>query len=142
MNKKILNYVCDVSVISLQNIKSDKGEMSILDNSLNCPFKISRVFNIKSRGGNIRGNHAHKNCNQILVCLEGKIKIKCKDTRNQKSFTLDKMDKAILIPKHIWSSQEYLEDINVLMVACDLSYNEKDYIRNYKDFEYFRNNFI
>ena len=55
----------DVREINIKRINDDRGSLSIIS-EINLPYKIKRVFTISSK--NIRGNHAHKKCNQFLVC--------------------------------------------------------------------------
>ena len=48
------------------------------------------------------------------------------------------MSRALLVPPGIWAEQVYEGDDTVLMVLCDLPYDEADYIRDYTEFLAFR----
>lgn len=98
---------------------------------------ISRVFIVKSKEATKRGNHAHKECTQLLVAINGKCKVICDDGKDRKEFILEDPSKGLLIPPTIWAEQVYEKD-SILMVLADQLYDETDYIRDYKDFLSFR----
>ena len=102
------------------------------------PFSISRVFAVRAGPNVTRGHHAHKLCNQLMVCLYGRCNVFCADGISKQAFLLDRADKALLVPFGIWAEQHYLETDTVLIVLCDQPYEEQDYIRNYDDFLEFR----
>jgi dTDP-4-dehydrorhamnose 3,5-epimerase-like enzyme len=88
-------------------------------------------------GGDIRGNHAHKQCLQLLICVSGQIRVSCDDGSFVIHHLLDSMNCGLLVPPGIWAREEYMTDGAVLMVLCDRSYEEGDYIRDYNDFKKF-----
>jgi len=103
--------------------------------SKNLPFKVKRVFSVvNAQGGSKRGQHAHKKCNQLICCVAGEINLICNDGKTQEERLLTPGSEAILVPSGIWAEQDYLKDNSVIIVFCDHSYDEKDYIRNYDKF--------
>jgi WxcM-like, C-terminal. len=88
-------------------------------------------------GGDIRGDHAHKQCSQLLVCVSGQIRVVCDDGLVETYHLLDSMNCGLLVPPCIWAKEEYVTDGAVLMVLCDRNYEEDDYIRDYNDFKKF-----
>lgn len=98
---------------------------------------ISRVFIVKAEEATKRGNHAHKECIQLLVAINGKCKVICDDGADRKEFILENPSQGLLIPSTIWAEQVYEKD-SILMVLADQLYDETDYIRDYKDFLSFR----
>lgn len=101
------------------------------------PFNIARIFVINAIKKSIRGSHAHKECTQLLVVLNGKCKIICDDGFEKKEIILDHACKGLLIPPTIWAEQEY-QPGTTLMVLTDKPYDEQDYIRDYESFIRFR----
>jgi len=99
------------------------------------PFDIKRVFTVISKVGNIRGNHAHKKCSQLLVCVSGEIEVITDNGNQEVAYKLSDMSQGLLIPPGIWASQKYLEQNSVLMVLCDALYDADDYIHNYDYFK-------
>ena len=127
------NTIDNIQVLSIRYISENRGELSVVQGN-DIPYKFNRVFSVKANNGEIRGNHAHKKCKQFMLCLNGKLEIICDDGISQKTFTLTRPNKGILIPDGIWATQKYLMKNTVLMVLCDLNYDENDYIRNYNNF--------
>ncbi|MEC8218015.1 MAG: FdtA/QdtA family cupin domain-containing protein [Pseudomonadota bacterium] len=122
----------DVREINIKRINDDRGSLSIIS-EINLPYKIKRVFTISSK--NIRrGNHAHKKCNQFLVCVQGSLKLTLDDSKVKKELSLDSNSGGILIPAGIWSYQDYLNETTTINVFCDHEYDESDYIRDYEEF--------
>ncbi len=99
------------------------------------PFPIKRFFAISNvKAGNIRGQHAHKKLNQVLVCLSGAVEVNLNDGRRSWSETLDQSGSALHIPPMIWAQQTYADPNTVLLVFCDEKYQESDYLRNFEEF--------
>lgn len=101
---------------------------------------IARVFTVKAMANDIRGQHAHKKCMQLLICVNGEISIDCDNGSKVSTYLLNEMSMGLLIPPGIWSSQCYLADNSVLMVLCDRRYEMDDYIRDYSEFKKFQLN--
>ena len=113
------------------------GVLCVYESGKQIPFDIKRVFTVSAMSGSIRGDHAHKKCTQLLVCVAGKIRVTCDDGSNISHHLLDNMGSGLLISPGVWAKQEYLEDGAVLMVLCDRGYEEDDYIRQYSNFKKF-----
>ena len=100
------------------------------------PFRPARAFYVGNvPKGTIRGNHAHKACHQLLVCLSGQIL--CELTKSDGSFesiVLNSPTDALHIPPKIWGKQVYVESNSQLLVFASHEYDETDYIRNWEDF--------
>jgi len=87
--------------------------------------------------GDSRGNHAHKKCDQLMVCLSGQIKVTCDNGSNITTQLLKSGENGLFVPSGIWAKQDYLTDQAVLMVLCDRNFEENDYIRDFNEFKKF-----
>lgn len=124
-----------LKLIEYPNFPEENGQLSVFQTGNEIPYNIKRVFTVLANNGDIRGDHAHIACTQILICLAGEIKLTCDDGMgNKPTFILNRQSKGVLIPPKIWAIQEYLADQSVLMVICDQVYDPTDYIRDYKSF--------
>ena len=124
-------------IIKLQNRgKTEEGFLSIASVGREIPFSILRSFITHSTPCDvIRGRHAHYNTEMVLLCVTGKIEVMLEEINGIKSiYTLSSCNEGLFIPKLCWHSMEYQED-SIQLVFCSTSYNEDDYIRNYKIFE-------
>ena len=112
----------------------EQGVLRIFE-SEDVPFSVKRVFTVvNAKGGSIRGQHAHKKCNQLLCCVAGEVNLICDDGNTKIETLLTYSREAVLVPSGIWAEQKYLKDDSVLIVFCDQSYDENDYIRDYHKF--------
>ena len=129
-NKLIENKLIDLRVIG-----DERGSLIALENKMNIPFKIQRVYYIfATKLGVSRGFHAHKNLEQLLVCVSGKCRIVLDDGKIKKNIWLDAPNQGLLIDKMIWREMHDFSENCVLMVLSSHIYDESDYIRDYQDF--------
>jgi len=125
-------------VVTLPSFRDDLGELVALEERVDLPIGISRVFVVSGNSGVTRGKHAHKQLTQTMVCVHGACVVECDDGDERKEFVLDGADKVLTVPPGIWAEQMYSGEGTVLMVLCDLPYDESDYIRDYEEFIAFR----
>ena len=99
-------------------------------------FKIKRFFFLYGNVNSPRADHAHKICNQILIPINGKIKVEItKKNKNKKIFFLSRINKKYLIvPKFNWIKLFFLEKNSILLTLCDYKYSKKEYIQSKKEF--------
>jgi UDP-2-acetamido-3-amino-2,3-dideoxy-glucuronate N-acetyltransferase len=99
------------------------------------PFSVNRyfmIFDVPSE--ETRGEHAHRECHQFLICVRGSCAVVVDDGCNRQEFILNKPDMGIHLPPMVWGIQyKYSEDA-VLLVFASHYYDPADYIRNYADF--------
>jgi dTDP-4-dehydrorhamnose 3,5-epimerase-like enzyme len=103
----------------------------------NCPIKIRRIFFSSGKKGSFRGDHAHKRCSQLLLCVNGSIKIETIfHTKIKKNYYISKnKNKALLLPPLVWSRIYFKNEKSLLVVICDYKYdNKNEYINSFKEF--------
>jgi dTDP-4-dehydrorhamnose 3,5-epimerase-like enzyme len=127
-------------LIELAVKSDDSGKLVVFDAETIENFNISRIFHVFSDRENVRGKHAHKQCNQVLFCNSGKILVKTFDGKINEEYLLDRPNLGLLVSAGIWSEQLYLTDGAMLSVICDRPYEPEDYIRDFSEFLNFVNN--
>jgi dTDP-4-dehydrorhamnose 3,5-epimerase-like enzyme len=137
MTKAALLSIADVHEAQLPLHSRDDGDLAVLEKA-NLPFAITRLFFVRAADKAIRGQHAHKLCNQFMMCVHGVIEVTCDDGETTRAIRLDAMNKGLFVPASIWASQVYCAPQSVLVVACDRAYEEDDYIRDYAQFRHYR----
>ena len=122
----------DVKLIELRPLQAEDRTLIVLEAERQVPFPIRRVFNVHAhRAGLIGGHHAHRICQQFLVCAHGACDVMvAAELDEQRHFLLDRPDLGLWIPASLWSDQRYLTADTVLMVACDQVYDATDYLRD------------
>jgi dTDP-4-dehydrorhamnose 3,5-epimerase-like enzyme len=100
------------------------------------PFLPVRTFLVGGvPEGTIRGNHAHKTCHQLLVCLTGKVICEVtKSDGSSNSIILSSPTDALHMPPNTWGRQTYIEPGTQLLVFASHEYDETDYIRDWERF--------
>ncbi len=124
-----------VKTVSFPKYIDEVDSLCVYESGLQVPFLVERVFSVSARKGSIRGQHAHKKCAQLLVCLAKSIRVSWDDGVSVGSCVLDDPGAGLLVPPGFWGCQEYLEDGALLMVLCDRPYEAEDYIRDYGEFK-------
>lgn len=113
----------------------ERGQLVAIEQLKDIPFKIERVYYLyETRDGVRRGFHAHKELEQILVCVHGSCKILLDDGSNKRDVVLNKPNEGLYIPNSIWREMYDFSSDAVLLVLASNLYNENDYIRNYDEF--------
>jgi dTDP-4-dehydrorhamnose 3,5-epimerase-like enzyme len=92
---------------------------------------IHRIFTVTGvPPGGIRGDHAHKYCTQVLVCLHGRVSIVLDDGRSHCRIVLEHPEQGLSIPPGIWNHIVFEGTDTVLLVFCDKPYDPNDYLRD------------
>lgn len=124
-----------IKVLNQKKIIHKNGQLIIFQKSNKIKFDIKRVFIVKSDKNQVRGQHAHIKCTQLLNCPIGEVEIYCENKFGKKSsHLLSKPEQYLIIPPLIWCVQKYLKNNSILLAICDQKYKKTDYIRSYKNF--------
>lgn len=113
----------------------NRGQLVSLEEFKDIPFHIKRVYYMYgTANGVIRGYHAHKSLQQILVCIHGGCKIKLDNGKEQKIVMLEKPYEGLYVSNAMWREMFDFSSDAVLMILASELYDESDYIRNYDEF--------
>jgi dTDP-4-dehydrorhamnose 3,5-epimerase-like enzyme len=127
--------VGDVTVHHFKLVRDMRGDLSVGEFSKEIPFEPKRyflVFNVPSE--KTRGEHAHHNCHQFLICVKGSCSVVVDDGQKRAEVALDSPHKGIYLPPLTWGTQyKYSSDAVLLVFASDY-YEAEDYIRDYSEF--------
>jgi len=130
-----MSNVSDCKIKELPRIQNRAGNITPIENFVQIPFKISRVFYIYDiPGGEDRGAHAHKECHQFLVATSGSFEIELDDGAAKRTVMLNRPYYGLHIPPGIWAAERGFSSGAVCLVLVSHKYNEEDYIRDYQDF--------
>ncbi len=125
----------DVKLFNLRNFIEPDGNLVPIESKHDIPFDMKRIFYVYGvENQDDRGKHSHYKTKQVLICLNGEVKVVCDDGKNKQSYTLSKPNQALYIPEMIWDEQVYKSEDSVLLVLANTHYNTDDYIENYEEF--------
>lgn len=82
----------------------------------------------------VRGKHAHKCLQQILVCIHGSCKVLLDNGQETKVVPLEKPYEGVYVSNNMWREMYDFSPDAVLMVLASELYSESDYIRDYDEF--------
>lgn len=124
-----------VRAYMLPVINDLRGALSFGEIGQHLPFVPKRfflVYDVPSK--EVRGEHAHKELHQFLVCVRGSCSVMVDDGENRDEVVLDTPGTGLHIPPMVWAVQyKYTADAVLLVLASDV-YKAEDYIRDYYDF--------
>jgi len=125
-----------VALHKLPFIKDMRGDLIVGEFGRTLPFTPKRfflVFDVPSK--EVRGEHAHRTCHQLLICVRGSCVATADDGTNRQQFILDRSDVGLYVPPMVWGTQHmYTPDALLLVLASDY-YDPDDYIRSYDEFK-------
>ncbi|MBR1600721.1 MAG: WxcM-like domain-containing protein [Alphaproteobacteria bacterium] len=111
------------------------GNLIALEKGKDFPFDIRRVYYIwGTKSDIIRGKHAHKNLEQVIVCVSGSCDFVLNNGTVKETVHLDNPSKGLYVKHNIWREFTNFSKDCVLMVLASEYYSESDYIRNYDEF--------
>ncbi|MTI12233.1 WxcM-like domain-containing protein [Sansalvadorimonas verongulae] len=121
--------------IHFKEFADGRGGLVALEQNQNIPFEIKRVYYIYGTPENTRrGFHAHKDLEQVAICVKGACSFLLDDGREKIECRLDSPATGLLIDRMLWHEMYDFTDDCVLMVLASGLYDEADYIRGYGQF--------
>lgn len=123
-------------IINLPKIFDDRGSLTFLQFPDQVPFVIKRAFwTYDVPGGEIRGGHAYKNQDEIIIALSGSFDIVITNNNGEMNrVTLNRSYYGLFIPSHTWRHMENFSTNSLGLHLCSSVYSEDDYIRNFEQF--------
>jgi len=129
-----------IKIINFPTIGDERGSLVSMEGQDKIPFNIKRVYFIFDTKKNVsRGFHAHRDLQQVAVCVAGKCRMTLDDGKKREEVWLDSPNKGIYIDKYIWREMHDFSSDCVLLVLASEHYSESDYIRDYDQFLRIRN---
>ncbi len=130
------NEKLNVSILNFGAIGDERGLITICEGELDIPFSPKRVFYIyKSARDVVRGKHANRVTDFVLINVAGKSKVKVMDGRgNEVYICLDRPNTGIYIPHMVWKEMYDFSEDSVLLCLASEHYDPTEYIRDYDEF--------
>ena len=125
----------EIKKFIFQRYGDHRGQLVALEEGKEIPFSVRRVYYIYDTAqGVVRGKHAHKSLEQILICVHGSCKILLDNGKEKEEVILDNPQEGLYIANNIWREMSDFSADAVLLVLASNEYNEDDYIRDYQKF--------
>jgi len=125
----------NVKLINLPKFEDPRGNLTFIEEENHIPYKIKRVYWIYDvPGGQLRGGHAFKEQQELIVALSGSFDLVIDNGHDKKYFSLNRSYYGLLIPNGLWRHMENFSTNAVAMVLSSTFYDENDYLRNYTEY--------
>ncbi|HFD7561522.1 TPA: FdtA/QdtA family cupin domain-containing protein [Providencia rettgeri] len=123
------------NTIEFRTLGDDRGSLVSLEQNKNIPFDVKRIYYIfGTKKGVSRGFHAHKNLQQVAICVKGSCRFILDDGHSKEEITLNSPNIGLHINSYVWREMhDFSEDCVLIVLASEL-YDESDYIRDYQVF--------
>ena len=119
----------------IPHFEDGRGALNVLEIARDLPFGCQRMFYTYTvPEGSVRGEHAHKRCEQFLISIRGKVSVSVDDGTTRDEFMLDTPSKGLWLPAGRWGEQFGHSPDSILLVLASLPYDNADYIRSYDEF--------
>lgn len=122
-------------VVELDRFEDLRGQLAVAELGHNLPFSPRRIFfvyGVPTR--EVRGEHAHLQLQQFLVCVHGECSVVLDDGQNREEFRLFSPRLGLYIPPLVWGTQYKFSPDAVLAVLASAEYAASDYVRDYEEF--------
>jgi acetyltransferase-like isoleucine patch superfamily enzyme/dTDP-4-dehydrorhamnose 3,5-epimerase-like enzyme len=131
----VATSVPGVTVHRLTLAVDPRGSLVATEVPAQLPFQPKRCFIVfDAPGKDVRGEHAHRQCHQFLVCPRGSLSVMVDDGVHSEEIVLDQPDIGVHVPPMVWAVQyKYTADAILVVLASD-PYDPADYIRDYEEF--------
>jgi UDP-2-acetamido-3-amino-2,3-dideoxy-glucuronate N-acetyltransferase len=128
----------NVSSVTLHRlVQADDMRGSLVSGEVDrhLPFVPQRFFSVmKVSSRDVRGAHAHRRCEQFLVCQVGSLAVVVDDGRTREEVILDDPSLGLYLPAMTWGLQYRYTAEAMLLVLASRPYEPDDYIRDYDEF--------
>ena len=127
--------VTGVRVVSMPLFTDMRGTLSVGEVGREIPFTPQRyfvVFDVPSK--EVRGEHAHRELEQLIVCLRGGCSVVVDDGRERDEIALDSPAIGLYVPPMTWTTIYRHTPDALALVLASRPYDPADYIRDIEEF--------
>jgi len=114
----------------------ERGWLVVAEGNKDVPFDIRRIFYIYGTDSDVvRGQHANRNSEFVLVNVAGSCKVRTRDGRgNDQVFELNRPNMGLFIPRMVWKDMYDFSTDSILLCLASETYDPHEYIRDYDAF--------
>lgn len=125
----------EAQIIQLPRFFDVRGNLSVIEEQKEIPFKIERTYWIYDvPGGEVRGGHAYRENEEFIVALSGSFDVMLDDGHEKQVFHLNRSYYGLYVPKGIWREMENFSTNSLALVLASTKYDVNDYIRDHTEF--------
>lgn len=127
--------VADCRMVDLPALGDARGGLVAVEGGQHVPFDIARIYYLYGLpDGAVRGEHAHKDLEQIYIAVHGSFDVVLEDGVDTSRVTLDRPERGLYLGRMIWRRLENFTPGAVCLVLASAHYDEADYYRDKAEF--------
>lgn len=129
------SLVKGVTAYDIPYVSDPRGNLTVGEFERTLPFQPKRYFmTFDVPSATLRGEHAHRTCHQLLICMHGSCALVVDDGVNREEYLLDRPTFGIHVPPMIWATEYKHTSDSALLVFASEYYDAGDYIRDYHQY--------
>ncbi|MFA9213497.1 MAG: FdtA/QdtA family cupin domain-containing protein [Candidatus Methylacidiphilales bacterium] len=133
--------IFDCNIIHLPKIHSRQGNITPVQNNINIPFEVKRIYYLYDiPGGESRGAHGHKDLESLIIAVSCSFDVTIDDGFNKKTVQLNRPYLGLNLKPGMWRDISNFSSGAICLVLASEKFDENDYFRNYDDFLNFKMN--
>lgn len=131
-----MNVIQLAQMLEFSQRGDERGHLVVVEGHQDIPFDIKRIFYIYGSDKEVvRGQHANRKSEFVLINVAGTSKVKVKDGKgNEAVYSLNRPHTGIYLPRLVWKDMYDFSEDSVLLVLASEHYDPEEYIRNYDEF--------
>ena len=131
-----MNVIQLAQMLEFSQRGDERGHLVVVEGHQDIPFDIKRIFYIYGSDKEVvRGQHANRKSEFVLINVAGTSKVKVKDGKgNEAIYSLNRPHTGIYLPKLVWKDMYDFSEDSILLVLASEHYDPEEYIRNYDEF--------
>ena len=123
-------------LLNFPQLGDERGHLVVVEGNKDIPFEIKIIFYIYGSDKDvIRGQHANRLSEFVLINISGRCNVFVDDGENQETVILDKPYQGIYLNKMVWKNMLNFSKDAILLVLSNEYYNSEEYIRDYEEFK-------
>ena len=131
-----MNHMDQVRMLEFPVNGDERGHLVIVEGMQDIPFEMKRLFYIFGSDSEVvRGQHANRKSQFVLINVAGTSKVKVKDGKgNETVYSLNRPHTGIYLPKMVWKEMYDFSEDSVLLCLANTHYDPDEYIRDYDEY--------
>lgn len=124
-----------IKIMEFPDFGDERGNLVVVESGVDIPFEVKRAFYIYGSDSEvIRGRHANRKSEFVMINVSGKSKVKADNGHEQQIIELDRPRMGLYLSTMIWKDMYDFSVDSVLLVLASEHYDAEEYIRDYDEY--------
>lgn len=124
-----------IRIMEFPDFGDERGNLVVVESGIDIPFAVKRVFYIYGSDSEvIRGRHANRKSEFVMINVSGKSKVKVDNGYEQRVIELNRPRMGLYLPTMVWKDMYDFSSDSVLLVLASEHYDGEEYIKDYDDY--------